>query len=92
MIIVHVLLCAGLVWLGYWRVVKANKETHRSVRISLCLLTTACLAMALSPFAWGQPITGVILFFEGCLLLHQATTTKLWTAGPPPALQRDTIP
>lgn len=92
MIYVHVVLCAGLVWLGYWRIVKSNSETNRSVRISLSLLTTACLGMLLAPFAWGQPISGALIFLESALLFHQATTAKLWSAGPPSALQRDTLP
>lgn len=92
MIYLHVALCVGLVYLGYWRIVRSTAETHRSVRLSLSFLTTASVAMGLAPFAWGQPISGALIFLESALLFHQATTAKLWSAGPPSALQRDTLP
>ncbi len=88
MIYLHVAICAGLVGLGYWRVMKANSETARGVRLSLSLLTTASLGMLLAPLAWGQTITGAVLFFEAALLFHQATTARLWRDGPPGMLQK----
>jgi len=79
---INFILCSGVLYTCFCRLVKTDLGTHYSIRHAFALLGTVAFASAVS-FIWDQPVTLFQLLITAAFLIVQVTCGKIWWKGVP---------
>lgn len=86
--IIHTILCVGLLWTCFCRLVHTNNETIPAIRFAFFALGSTALVAAAAPWVWEYEAGWPALIITLATLVMQIITSRFWRQGVPHRLQR----
>lgn len=90
---INALVCAGLFYTCFCRMVRTDTQTEVAVRVAFCLLAAAAAACGVAPFGVLAPClpaqapTAAQICITLAMVLVQALTARFWRDGVPAHFQ-----